>query len=321
MTKHTPIRPERKTEPSSSRSLLERAGSAFGLEDFAPSSVPGDLPEPTPKSKSPMAQPEPGPSSAQSVPADLPPEPRLQLCGPRYEVDREALRESGLIVPEDPVTGLLEEFRIIKREVLADARASSDVNARRVLISSPLPGEGKTFCVANLAIALSAERDVEVLLIDADVNNPSISQRFGIADAPGFMDALTGGDQRPEKLAIETDIERLFIMPAGTSSMRDSDLFASARTGEVLDRLTQGAPNRFVLFDTPPALAASPAAELAAFVGQALLVVRADETSRAAIEDARQLLAACADLKLLLNAVQFSPSGRRFGGYGATEGV
>ena len=64
------------------------------------------------------------------------------------------------------------------------------------------------------------------------------------------------------------------------------------------------------------AFAASPAAELAAHVGQALLVVRADETSRAALEDARQLLSACPDIKLLLNAAQFSPSGRRFGDYG-----
>ena len=90
----------------------------------------------------------------------------------------------------------------------------------------------------------------------------------------------------------------------------------STHTAEVLDRLTQGAPDRFVIFDTPPALAASPAAELAQHVGQALLVVRADETSRAALEDAQQLLSACADIKLLLNAARYSPSGRRFGTYG-----
>ncbi len=83
----------------------------------------------------------------------------------------------------------------------------------------------------------------------------------------------------------------------------------------MLDRLTRGAPNRMVVFDSPPALAASPAAELARHVGQALLVCRADRTGRSALEDAVQLLGACPDIKLLLNAAHFSPSGRKFGTY------
>jgi len=106
------------------------------------------------------------------------------------------------------------------------------------------------------------------------------------------------------------------VLPAGTPSAGAAEYLASSRTAEVLDRLTQGAPDRILIFDTPPALAASPAAELAQHVGQALLVVRADETSRAALEDAQQLLSACADIKLLLNATRYSPSGRRFGTYG-----
>jgi hypothetical protein len=83
----------------------------------------------------------------------------------------------------------------------------------------------------------------------------------------------------------------------------------------VLDRLTQGAPNRVVIFDSPPALAASPAAELAKHVGQALVVARADLTGQSALEDALTLLSSCPDIKLLLNAAHFSPSGRRFGTY------
>lgn len=338
MTKHTPI-PGAPRQAGSRGSLLERADAAFGLEQLGSANVPGDLPKPDPrkasvaaKTPAPSSEPQdlqpeaptalaPSPEASANLAAnEAPPQPRVRLSGPSVEIDREALRDSGLIVPEDPVTGLLEEFRIIKRELLADARASRDAEARRILISSPHQGEGKTFCAANLAIALSAERDVEVLLVDADVINPSITRYFGIGDAPGLMDALADRGQRPEDLAIATDIKGLFIMPAGTSSARDAEFLASARTGQVLDRLTRGAPNRFVIFDTPPALAASPAAELAAYVGQAVLVVRADQTGRAAIEDAQQLLSACADTKLLLNAAQFSPSGRRFGDYGERGG-
>jgi len=341
MTKHTPI-PGTPQQGSRRGSLFERADAAFGLEKLGGAKVPGNLPQPdprkpdqrkvetpaqvpakpqatTPEAAAPVA---PAPeASSNSKPIENAAEPRVRLSGPSVEVDRDALRSSGLIVPEDPVTGLLEEFRIIKRELLADARASGEDEARRILISSPHQGEGKTFCAANLAIALSAERDVEVLLVDADVINPSITRYFGIEDAPGFMDALADRGQHPEDLALATDIKGLFIMPAGTSSARDTEFLASARTEQVLDRLTRGAPNRFLIFDTPPALEASPAAELAAHVGQSVLIVRADQTGRAAIEDAQQLLSACPDLKLLLNAAQFSPSGRRFGDYGEREGL
>ncbi len=241
----------------------------------------------------------------------------VAFAGPLAAIDREVLREQGLIVPEDPVTGLLEEFRIVKRELLADARSSGSARGRRILVCSPHSGEGKTYCATNLAIALAAERGVEVLLVDADVLQPSVTARLGIAAGEGLMDALADPEILPENLVVRTDIEGLFVLPAGTATARDAEYLASSRTAALLERLTAGAPDRIVIFDTPPALAASAAAELARHVGQALLVVRADETSRAALEDARQLLSACADIKLLLNAARYSPSGRRFGSYGA----
>jgi len=314
------------------------------LIDLGPAAVPRNLPEG--KATAPYPKPEPEvqaqaqPVAAPAVPAapvpqayeqaapvapvapaPVPPKPKraVTLCGPRMEIDRDLLDDAGLIVPEDPVTGLLEEFRIVKRELLADARATDDPAARRILVCSPHPGEGKTYCAMNLAIALAAERDIEVVLVDADVINPSVTRRLGLETGEGLMDALVDKTLKPELLVSPTDIEGLFIMPAGTSTARDAEHLTSARTAQMLDRLTEGAPNRFIIFDTPPALAASPAAELAAYVGQALLVVRADQTGRAALDDARQLLSACPDIKLLLNAAQFSPSGRHFGDYGERE--
>ena len=97
--------------------------------------------------------------------------------------------------------------------------------------------------------------------------------------------------------------------------MRWTAPMPSRRTAEVFERLTAQAPNRIVLVDSPPALAASPAAEIAKHVGQTILVARADRTGKSALEDAAQLLAACPDIKLVLNGANFSPSGRRFGSY------
>jgi Mrp family chromosome partitioning ATPase len=305
-------------------SLFERADAAFGLGPVRTPPVP-QVPQVPPalrRSAAPPQPPAPAMPQAAAQPqaqaAPAPEAPRaVAFSGPFARIDREHLREGKLIVPEDPVTGLLEEFRIVKRELLADARAGDSALARRILVCSPHPGEGKTYCATNLAIALAAERNLEVLLVDADVVKPSVALRLGIDADRGLMDALADPAIAVESLVIRTDIEGLHVLPAGTATLRDAEYLASARTGEVLDRLTVGAPDRILIFDTPPALAASPAAELAAHVGQALLVVRADETGRAALEDAQQLLSACADIKLLLNAARYSPSGRRFGSYGA----
>ncbi|PEQ10631.1 capsular biosynthesis protein [Novosphingobium sp. PC22D] len=243
----------------------------------------------------------------------------VRFSGPHHPVDRAHLREQGLIVPEGSVTALLEEFRIVKRQLLVQAadlrRQQAGAAAQRILICSPHPGEGKTFCSVNLALSIAAERESEVLLVDADTAKPSILSTLGLPGGPGLMDALIDESADPAEFVIGTDIPGLWVLPAGDTTSSDSEYLRSTRTARVLDRLTQGAPHRIVIFDSPPVLAASPAAELARHVGQAVIVVRADRTGQGALDDAISLLDACPNIQLLLNAAQFSPSGRRFGSY------
>lgn len=348
---NTPTPPKKSPD---GRSLFERATKAFDLGGFKPAPVPTDLAEPpakrirpkagkpeAPEDKAPTApasepvapaiQPAPRvpeayqPPQAEPVPAPEPAQPEpvkhepVRFQGERHPVDRKHLRELGMIQPEGAVTALLEEFRIVKRQLLEVARASlagrGIPNGQRVLICSPHPGEGKTFCAVNLALAVAAEKDSEVLLVDADFAKPSVLSTLGLPGGPGFMDALADPSIKVEDCVLATDVPGLFVLPAGNQTNADSEYLASSRTAEVLDRLTRGAPNRMVIFDSPPALAASPAAELAKYVGQAVLVARADSTGQSALDDAVSLLSACPDIKLLLNAARFSPSGRKFGSY------
>ncbi|MXO90398.1 P-loop NTPase family protein [Pontixanthobacter aquaemixtae] len=332
-------------------SLLERASGAFGFDPFKAAPIKGKLPEREMKrakvrvkdsdrkkdaekpaatvEEAQTAEPKPRipseyePQSDANLPVpaasrEIVIEPEFSavaLTGKKHAIDREHLREQGIIVPEGAVTGLIEEFRIVKRQILQAARAKNTARSRRVLICSPHPGEGKTFCATNLAIAMAAERDSEVVLVDGDFAKPSILSTLGLPKGPGFMDCLADDTVQPEDLVLGTDIPGLWVLPAGNQTTADSEYLASDRTAQVLDRLTMGAPNRMVIFDSPPALAASPAAELAKHVGQAVLVARADKTGQSALEDACQLLSACPDIKLLLNAAHFSPSGRNFGSY------
>lgn len=324
-----------------SPSLFERASGAFALDPFKAPPVPRRLDDP-PMKHARLRQPPAAPTAAQAeVPAEVQPAPApapapapispvavlpsemtvssdagaVRMSGARHPVDRQHLRDQGMIVPEGSVTALIEEFRIVKRQILSAARERGTAKSRRVLICSPHPGEGKTFCATNLAIAMAAERDSEVLLVDADFAKPSILSTLGLPKGPGLMDCLADPSLKPENLVIGTDIPGLWVLPAGNQTAYDSEYLSSPRTAEVLDRLTMGAPNRMVIFDSPPALSASPAAELAKHVGQAVLVARADSSGQSALEDAVQLLSACADIKLLLNATNFSPSGRKFGSY------
>lgn len=243
----------------------------------------------------------------------------LRFTGQRHPIDRGHLRAQGMIVPEGTVSALLEEFRIVKRQLMANVAELTakgmGAAAQRILICSPLPGEGKTYTAVNLALAIAAEKECEVLLVDADFAKPSVLSTFGLPGGPGLMDALSDPAIDVADCVLGTDIGGLWVLPAGDATTSDSEFLATARCREVLDSLVFGAPNRIVIFDSPPALAASPAAELAKHAGQAVLVARADRTGQSALEDAVSLLAGCPNIRLLLNAVHFSPSGRRFGAY------
>ncbi|WP_404480859.1 capsular biosynthesis protein [Novosphingobium sp. BL-52-GroH] len=281
-----------------------------------PASAPAPAPEPGPAA---AAAPAPVAAPAEPVEPVAAAEPPAVFHGEAHPVDREHLREQGLIVPEGTVTELLEEFRIVKRQLLVQAadlrRQKAGAMAQRILVSSPHPGEGKTYCALNLALSIAAEKESEVLLVDADFAKPSILSALGLPGGPGLMDALMDEELDVADCVLRTDIPGLWVLPAGDTTSHDSEYLSSSRTGRVLDRLTQGAPQRIVIFDSPPALAASPAAELAKYVGQTMVIVRADKTGRGSLDDAISLLGACPNVQLLLNAAQFSPSGRRFGSY------
>jgi protein-tyrosine kinase len=233
-------------------------------------------------------------------------------------VDRVALAEAGPIVPEAPATGLAEEFRLIKRRLLANMERLGTLpeeKRRSVLVCSAQPKEGKTFCAVNLALSLAGEREVEVLLVDGDFTKPDVLSTLGIPTGPGLVDALADPAADPEDFVIRTDVAGLSVLPAGRKLNNVPELLASGRTREVLARLIAGDRRRIILFDSPPALMASPATLLAGLVGQALVVVRADQTTEADLRETIGLLSGCDHVALMLNGAAVAVSGRKYGAY------
>ena len=249
--------------------------------------------------------------------------PRQRAEGRSFApIDREALKAGGMLLPGGSITPLAEEFRMVKRQLLLTARAVAAKDtvkaadrARMVLVCSANPDEGKTFCAINLALSMAAEKDMEILLVDADFAKPDILERLGIPGGPGLLDALSGAVASVEDCIIDTDVPQLSVLPAGAKSHSDTELLASDRARAILDGLAQANPRRIVIFDSPPALAASPASVLALHVGQVMLVVRADQTSEGDLREAVSTLDGCEHIQLVLNSVSFQPGGRRFGSY------
>src|SRR5690606_13997121 len=111
----------------------------------------------------------------------------------KVEFRRDALRAAGLLPPEHQEREIADQFRQIKRPLVDNVIKRADAgraDAHLIMVASALAGEGKTFTSLNLALSMSLEKDIRVLLVDADVPKPHVSRLFGIAKEPGLVDAL-----------------------------------------------------------------------------------------------------------------------------------
>jgi exopolysaccharide/PEP-CTERM locus tyrosine autokinase len=210
----------------------------------------------------------------------------------RVHVDLDLLRAQG----ETPEAGqerrFADYYREIKRPLIQKALgAEARPESRLILVASALPGEGKTFTALNLALSIARERDVSVLLVDADVPKGHLSRALGIQDERGLLDALADEALDVESLVLGTDLKGLELLPAGRGAEgAASELLASARMAQVAARLTARHPRRLVLFDSSPLLVSSEARALKQIPGQILIVTRAGRTPRQALLDAIALI-------------------------------
>lgn len=219
-------------------------------------------------------------------------------------VDFGTLRRTGLAPTEEDAPPLMAQYRHIKRPLIANATARGaelPPNRRLIVISSAIPGEGKTFTVVNLARSMSFEKDVHVVLVDADVAKPQLTRMLGAAEAPGLLDALRTPGLDPERTVLPTDVPNLAFIPAGTHSSQATELLASTRMALVAEALLRRDRQRILLFDSPPLLLTSESPVLTQFAGQAVLVVRAESTPQPVVLDALDVLRGEAAVYLVLN--------------------
>ncbi len=219
-------------------------------------------------------------------------------------IDLEALAQAGFVTPEAQRSQIAYEFRVLKRPVIRNASGKSGVrleNGNRVMVTSALPREGKTFVALNLALSIALEVDHTVLLVDADVANPSLMKVMHLPDSKGLLDVLTGDQPDVADVLLRTNIEKLSILPAGTFDRRATEMLASDAMANLVDEMSARYPDRILVFDSPPLLPTTEARVLASHMGQILMVVEADHTTQAAVTQALETIENCPVVLMVLN--------------------
>ena len=233
-------------------------------------------------------------------------------------LDFKRLNAHGFLTNVDERGKVAEEYRMIKRPLLANAFGSNPVSkGNLIMISSSLPGEGKSFTAINLAISIAMELDRTVLLVDADVAKPSLPKYLGFQAEHGLLDVLRDEKRDLSSVILRTNIEKLSILPAGKTYARATELLAS----EAMDRLIIDVANRYsdrlILFDSPPMLATSEASVLASHMGQIVMVVESDKTPKSALREAlSRIEGTCDVVSIVLNKSATPTAGDYYGYYG-----
>ncbi|MBU1235260.1 MAG: XrtA-associated tyrosine autokinase [Gammaproteobacteria bacterium] len=223
--------------------------------------------------------------------------------GQYVELDLGRLQAAGFIVPGVSASLIAEEFRVLKRPLLANVSGSAAPirNANLIMVTSSLPGEGKSFSAINLAISIAMELDRTVLLVDADVARPSLPRELGLPEQKGLLDVLQDETLKLSDVLLRTNIDKLTILTAGTHDPHATELLASETMGRLLDEIARRYSDRIVIFDSPPLLVTTESRALAARMGQIVFVVRAEETSQQAVKDALGTIESCPVKLLVLN--------------------
>lgn len=230
----------------------------------------------------------------------------------------ETLSASSIIEPDHDVPYLADEFRRIKRPLLSNAfgkQSSLVLNGNVIMVTSSLPGEGKSFTAANLAISMALEKDFTVLLVDADVAMSKITKMFDLDDSVGLTDLINNNQFDIGEAIVKTDFPCLSVIPAGHKNIHAAELLGSQGMTNIIQELASRYRNRIILVDSPPLLATAESVILSENMGQIVLVVEANKTPQSALLEAIGMLNKDKPIGLILNKTRRSFNYGQYGGY------
>jgi len=194
---------------------------------------------------------------------------------------------------------------------------------RSVLVTSAVPGEGKSFICANLGVTLAHGVEQSALLIECDLRRPSLAQQlFGITSNTGLSTYLQG-EVDLGSLIRPTGSPKLSLLPSGPPPTNPAELLDSHKMATMLEELVYHYPNHYILLDSPPVQGAAEVAVLSQYVDAVIVVVRWGKAGR---EQIRQLINTVGREKVLgivfnafeLNALESTLLSKGYYGYYAS---
>ena len=218
-----------------------------------------------------------------------------------------------------------DDYRRIKRPLVSNACGRDKLMVERgnlVLVTSSVPGEGKTYTAVNLALSISQEMDNTVLLVDCDVAKQGVSKMLGLENVPGLVDVLENNDLTFGDVLLQTDIPNFRVVSAGKQNEYITELLASQRMSALVNEIASRYADRIIIFDGPPMLPTPQTKVLAGLVGQVVFVIEAGKTSQSLVEEALKMIPEEQATGLVMNKNEglSHRGGNYYGYYGSEDG-
>lgn len=239
----------------------------------------------------------------------------------QFDINLGALREKGMLVPGMGYTRIAEECRRIKRPLmrrLLDATAAGTVLANVLVVTSSVPGEGKTFNAVNLAMSIAMELDRTALLVDGDPANAGTSGLLELGNLPGLIDLLNGDVQDVADVILRTNVPKLSVIPCGHKTAAVAELYASEGMASLLHELSARYADRVIIFDGPPLIPTAESAVLANLAAHIVFVVEAEKTPKHVAGEALRVVDPTRLAGVILNKTnQQNAADAYYGDYGS----
>ncbi len=235
---------------------------------------------------------------------------------PELEESIEEDWEKRLYNANYSVDSLTEIFKTLRARILLSKEKNT--SAGTIMVTSAMPGEGKSFVAANLSLAFASGLDQYVLLVDGDLRRPSIQTLFGRKENFGLVDYLQQQGSLPE-LIVRSRKPKLSLLLAGDTPPNPSELLSSILMKDLIKELSSRYTDRTIIFDAPPVLLTAEARMLAHHVDGVVMVVRQGFVGKAKVEETINAIGPERILGIVFNdhhGAYFSKSSKYGYGYG-----
>lgn len=229
--------------------------------------------------------------------------PRSGWVSPNYSISRKVILDPAVLNanrcilhrPQDSLE--VDAYRVLRTKILQKCK---ERGGNTIMVTSAVPGEGKTLNAVNIAVTMAKEFQQTVLLVDCDLRRQSIHRYFGYESDKGLIDYLLN-DTPVQDLMTWPGIEKLTVISGGRPISGGSELLGSRKMKELVEDMKERYPERYIIFDVPPLLAGADALAFVPLVDHVVVVVREGETPAGSVNQAMKLIPSEKVLGLVLN--------------------